>query len=221
MHDVCIRLKEEWDKKGYSLAKMSIESGVSETTLRRVRAAESSISLETAVAVARVVGVSLDELTGLMPPPAVAALDEIRDTVREDLKYIPNGPHCATDCTARKRFDETLDMIRGMYETAAKKDESLYERGLVAQREQLMRKDEEIARKESEIKKIENAAAVNIRRLYWISGILAVLFIVAVAFLLYLIYWDFPQPDRGMLQYMTVEQLLEHLHNAGYVITTP
>lgn len=178
MHDVCIRLKEEWDKQGYSLAKMSIESGVSETTLRRVRAAESSISLETAVAVARVLSVSLDELTGLLPPPAAAALDEIKDSVREDLaaKYKPHSEHCATSCPARKAMDGNVAKIEELYKER------------IADIRQFYTSDVDDLQK-------------RIKRFRIASFLLLGIILVLVLFIIYLIFIDFANPAWGIFQY--------------------
>ena len=62
MQAVCERLSSEWEKQGYSLARLSLETGIPDTTLRRAKTT-GNISLENAVAIARVVHVSLDELT--------------------------------------------------------------------------------------------------------------------------------------------------------------
>ena len=180
MRDVCLRLKEEWDNQGYSLAKMSVESGVPETTLRRVRAAESSISLETAVAVARVLGVSLDELTGLMPPPAAAVINEIQDAVREDLaeKYKPHSEHCATTCPARISMDGTIAKIEGLYRERLQEVEQLYERALTEKN-------------------------LRISRFRAACFLMLGLFIVTLLFIIYLVFVDFPNPAWGIFQYPT------------------
>lgn len=146
MQAVGEHLNEIWQEKGYSVARMSIESGVPETTLRRFKN-QGTLSLETAVAVARVLHVSLDELTGLMTPPAAAVVKEIEEEIGEELekKYKPHTEHCATSCPARKAFKEDLNMIRSMYEAAAAKDDALYERGIAVKNDLLVRKDAEIA----------------------------------------------------------------------------
>lgn len=146
MRDVCIKLSQEMDRQGYTNARMALESGVSETTIRRVRAAEGSVSIETGVAIARILNLSLDEITGLMTPPAAAALAAIEDTVREDLeeKYKPNSEHCATTCPARKAMDANVDKIENLYKERMAEVDTLYERSI-------KRKDEQIVRQESEI----------------------------------------------------------------------
>lgn len=154
MQAVGEHLNEIWQEKGYSVARMSIESGVPETTLRRFKN-QGTLSLETAVAVARVLCVSLDELTGLMTPPAAAVVKEIEEEIGEELekKYKPHTEHCATSCPARKAFKEDLNMIRSMYESAAQKDDALYERGLAVKNELLAKKDAEIAELKKEYEK--------------------------------------------------------------------
>lgn len=146
MRDVCIKLSQEMDRQGYTNARMALESGVSETTIRRVRAAEGSVSIETGVAIARILNLSLDEITGLMTPPAAAALAAIEDTVREDLeeKYKPNSEHCATTCPARKAMDANVDKIENLYKEHMAEVDTLYERSI-------KRKDEQIAKQEAEI----------------------------------------------------------------------
>lgn len=146
MRDVCIKLSQEMDRQGYTNARMALESGVSETTIRRVRAAEGSVSIETGVAIARILNLSLDEITGLMTPPAAAALAAIEDTVREDLeeKYKPNSEHCATTCPARKAMEANVDKIENLYKERMAEVDTLYERSI-------KRKDEQIVRQESEI----------------------------------------------------------------------
>ena len=146
MRDVCIKLSQEMDRQGYTNARMALESGVSETTIRRVRAAEGSVSIETGVAIARILNLSLDEITGLMTPPAAAALAAIEDTVREDLeeKYKPNSEHCATTCPARKAMDANVDKIEKLYKDRMAEVDTLYERSI-------KRKDEQITRQELEI----------------------------------------------------------------------
>lgn len=208
MRDVCLRLKEEWDNQGYSLAKMSVESGVPETTLRRVRAAESSISLETAVAVARVLGVSLDELTGLMPPPAAAVINEIQDAVREDLaeKYKPHSEHCATTCPARKAMDADIEKIENLHDANLKKIENLYkeriaevdalyERSVKKKEDQIARQGAEIAalreehkqelielRKEhtKELEDLRNRKDIRIARFRWVSVVAVILLFISL-----------------------------------------
>ena len=146
MRDVCIKLSQEMDRQGYTNARMALESGVSETTIRRVRAAEGSVSIETGVAIARILNLSLDEITGLMTPPAAAALAAIEDTVREDLeeKYKPNSEHCATTCPARKAMDANVDKIENLYKAKQAEVDTLYERSI-------KRKDEQITKQEAEI----------------------------------------------------------------------
>lgn len=146
MRDVCIKLSQEMDRQGYTNARMALESGVSETTIRRVRAAEGSVSIETGVAIARILNLSLDEITGLMTPPAAAALAAIEDTVREDLeeKYKPNSEHCATTCPARKAMDANVDKIESLYKERMAEVDTLYERSI-------KRKDEQITKQEAEI----------------------------------------------------------------------
>lgn len=150
MQAVCERLSSEWEKQGYSLARLSLETGIPDTTLRRAKTT-GNISLENAVAIARVVHVSLDELTGLMSPPAAAAVKELEENVAE--KYKPHTEHCATSCPARKAFKEDIEMIRKMYEAASQKDDALYERGLAVKNDLLAKKDAEIAEMKKEYEK--------------------------------------------------------------------
>lgn len=212
MQAVCEHLNDIWQEKGYSVARMSIESGVPESTLRRFRN-QGTLSLETAVAVARVLHVSLDELTGLMTPPAAAVVKEIEEEIGEELekKYRPHTEHCATSCPARKAFKEDLNMIRSMYETAAKKNDALYERGIAV-------KNDLLAKKDIEIVELKKEHGTRLARFRWGLFVLLALALVLVCFIWYLIFVDFPNPDWGIL---STELLIQTLEEAGYQIIVP
>ena len=212
MQAVCERLSSEWEKQGYSLARLSLETGIPDTTLRRAKAT-GNISLENAVAIARVVHVSLDELTGLMSPPAAAVVKEIEEEIGEELekKYKPHTEHCATTCPARKAFKEDLNMIRSMYEAAAKKDDALYERGIAVKNDLLAKKDVEIV----ELKKEHGARLARFR---WGVFILLGLALALVGFIWYLFFIDFKNLSWG---FFTTDLLIQALEEAGYQIIAP
>lgn len=222
MQAVCEHLNEVWDKAGYSMARMSIETGVPETTLRRAR--NGNMSLETAVAVARVLHVSLDELTGLMSPPAAAVVKEIEEEIGEELerKYAPHSEHCATSCPARRAMDGTVEKIEGLYRERINDIESLYERSLKVKNEQLAKKDEQLEQKDadkaSEIGKIEAKHETRIARFRWGVFILLGLVISLIIFIGYLIFIDFKNPNAGIL---TTDLLINALEEAGYQIIAP
>lgn len=212
MQAVCEHLNEIWQEKGYTVARMSIESGVPETTLRRFKN-QGTLSLETAVAVARVLHVSLDELTGLMTPPAAAVVKEIEEEIGEELekKYKPHTEHCATTCPARKAFKEDLNMIRSMYEAAANKNDALYERGIAVKNDLLDRKDVEIG----ELKKEHGARLARFR---WGVFILLGLALALVGFIWFLFFIDFKNLSWG---FFTTDLLIQALEEAGYQIIAP
>ena len=208
MQAVCERLSSEWEKLGYSLARLSLETGIPDTTLRRAKTT-GNISLENAVAIARVVHVSLDELTGLMSPPAAAAVKELEENVAE--KYKPHTEHCATSCPARKAFKEDLNMIRSMYEAAAKKDDALYERGLAV-------KNDLLAKKDVEIVELKKEHGVRLARFRWGVFILLGIVLVLVGFIWYLFFIDFKNLTWG---FFTTDLLIQTLEEAGYQIIAP
>lgn len=56
-----------------------------------------------------------------------------------------------------------------------------------------------------------------IRRFRIVTISLLCLFVAVVGFTFYLIFYDFPNPSKGILQYLTVEQVLEYLDEAGHL----
>lgn len=56
-----------------------------------------------------------------------------------------------------------------------------------------------------------------IKRFRIVTISLLCLFVAVVGFTFYLIFYDFPNPSKGILQYLTVEQVLEYLDEAGHL----
>jgi len=125
MQTLCEKLCVAWEKSGIPLAQLSAASGVPEATLRRLRTPGSGTNFETAAAVARALGVSLDELAGLeRPAPAEPPAHEER--------YFPSSEDCAKRCPARAGMNATIALIREMYEARIAANKDLYERGIAS-----------------------------------------------------------------------------------------
>jgi len=140
MQDVCKRIVDKWDEQGFSVAEMVSKTGLSESTLRRFRAGDKGVTFDTAVTVAKAVGVTIDALADVLPAPAAVAVKMLEE------EYRPGGPHCATHCPARKGMNETIELIREMYAASATREKELYERA--------------IAEKNLRIKRLRQAAYV-------------------------------------------------------------
>jgi len=173
MQDISKRIVEKWDEQGFSMAEMIAKTSLSESTLRRFRAGDKGVTLDTVVTVAKAVGVTIDALADVLPAPAAVAVKMLEE------EYRPGGPHCATACPARKGFNDTIALIREMYESSAAREKELYERAIVEKNRRL-------------------------DRFRFTSYVLLGLFAVAVFFIFYLIFIDFPRASWGLLQYQSL-----------------
>ena len=112
MQEIQAHVIELGKKSNKSNAQIAREANLSETTVRRFFAGEDS-SVNTLVAIASVVGAN--DLTEYLPAKTAVAMEIVRQEIEQEFK--PYSPHCATDCTARRRFDEILTTIKELYET--------------------------------------------------------------------------------------------------------
>ena len=111
MQEIQAHVIELGKKSNKSNAQIARETGLSETTVRRFFAGEDS-SVNTLVAIASVVGAN--DLTEYLPAKTAVAMEIVKQEIESEFK--PYSPHCATDCTARRRFDENLKLIVDLYE---------------------------------------------------------------------------------------------------------
>ena len=111
MQEIQAHVIELGKKSNKSNAQIAREAGLSETTVRRFFAGEDS-SVNTLVAIAGVVGAN--DLTEYLPVKTAVAMEMVKQEIEQEFK--PHSPHCATDCTARRRFDENLNLIVDLYE---------------------------------------------------------------------------------------------------------
>ena len=169
MQEIQAHVIELGKKSNKSYAQIAREAGLSETTVRRFFAGEDS-SVNTLVAIASVVGAN--DLTEYLPAKTAVAMEIVKQEIESEFK--PYSPHCATDCTARRRFDENLKTIKELYET------------------RLTEHKQVIAEKNERIKRFRIAAYI-----------LLALFALSVAFVFYLIFIDFANPAWGIFQYPT------------------
>ena len=167
MQEIQAHVIELGKKSNKSYAQIAREAGLSETTVRRFFAGEDS-SVNTLVAIASVVGAN--DLTEYLPVKTAVAMEIVKQEIESEFK--PYSPHCATDCTARRRFDENLKTITELYET------------------RLTEHKQVIAEKNERIKRFRIAAYI-----------LLALFALSVAFVFYLIFIDFANPAWGIFQY--------------------
>ena len=158
-------------QSGKSIAQIARESGVGDSTVRRFLNGEDS-SVNTLVAVAGAVNITASDLAQYLPVKTAVAMEMVKQEVEQEFK--PYSPHCATDCTARRRFDENLDTIKGLYET------------------RIAEHKEVIAEKNKRIQRFRTAS-------YLLLG----LFALTLAFVFYLIFVDFANPTWGIFQYPT------------------
>lgn len=167
-----VELANKGDKSIFQIAK---EAGVAESTVRRFLRGD-DISVNSLGKIAAAIGGTTVDLNGLIPDKTAVAVEIVKQEVKQEIEqeFKPYSPHCATDCTARRRFDENLNTIKELYETR------------LAEHKQV------IAEKNERIKRFRIAA-------YILLG----LFAFAVAFVFYLIFIDFANPAWGIFQYPT------------------
>lgn len=178
----------KWEEENFSIAEIAQKSGLSESSLRRFRNGE-NMAHDTVERVAAAVGIDLNA---------------------EEL-YFPNSGGCATSCPARKAMNETIQMITAMNAESLRKEEELYERGIAQKNKQIQEQEEELKKE-----KATNEARIRRWRIATVSLLIA--FVAAVGFTFYLVFYDFANPHKGILQYLTVEQVLEYLDEAGHLI---
>ena len=111
MQEIQAHVIELGKQSNKSYAQIAREANLSETTVRRFFAGEDS-SVNTLVAIASVVGAN--DLTEYLPAKTAMAMEIVKQEIESEFK--PYSPHCATDCTARRRFDENLKLIVDLYE---------------------------------------------------------------------------------------------------------
>ena len=121
-------------KSNKSNAQIARETNLSETTVRRFFAGEDS-SVNTLVAIASVVGA--DDLTEYLPATSAVAMEIVKKEIESEFK--PYSPHCSTDCTARKSYNENLAQMVALYETRINERNKLYERVIAEKNERIKR----------------------------------------------------------------------------------
>ena len=121
-------------KSNKSNAQIARETGLSETTVRRFFAGEDS-SVNTLVAIASVVGAN--DLTEYLPVKTAVAMEMVKKEIESEFK--PYSPHCSTDCTARKSYNENLAQMVALYETRINERNKLYERVIAEKNERIKR----------------------------------------------------------------------------------
>lgn len=121
-------------KSNKSNAQIARETNLSETTVRRFFAGEDS-SVNTLVAIASVVGAN--DLTEYLPATSAVAMEMVKKEIESEFK--PYSPHCSTDCTARKSYNENLAQMVALYETRINERNKLYERVIAEKNERIKR----------------------------------------------------------------------------------
>ena len=175
MQEIQAHFVELANKSDKSISQIAKEAVVGESTVRRFLRGE-DISVNSLGKIAAAIGGTTVDLDGLIPDKTAVAVEIVKQEVKQEIEqeFKPYSPHCATDCTARRRFDENLDTIKGLYET------------------RIAEHKEVIAEKNKRIKRFRIA-------IYILLG----LFVLAVAFVFYLIFIDFANPAWGIFQYPT------------------
>lgn len=115
-----------------SNAQIARESGVGESTVRRFMNGE-SCSVDTLTDIAKVVNVTTNDLKQCLPAQTAVAMEIFKREIEQEMH--PNSPHCSTDCTARKAFNENLAHITDLYEKRLDERKELYEARLAEQKE--------------------------------------------------------------------------------------
>lgn len=169
MQEIQAHVIEFGEKSNKSNAQIAREANLSETTVRRFFAGEDS-SVNTLCSIARVVNVTVNDLMQYLPAKTAVAMEIVKQEIEQEFK--PHSPHCATDCTARKGFNETLTLFRELY-------------------------NERIA----EHKKVIAERDLRIRRFRIALFVLLGLVFLLVLFIIYLVFIDFADPAWGIFQY--------------------
>lgn len=173
MHEIQAHFVELANKSEKSITQIAKEAVVAESTVRRFLRGD-DISVNSLGKIAAAIGGTTVDLDGLIPEKTAVAVEIVKHEVKQKIEqeFKPYSPHCATDCTARRRFDENLDTIKGLYET------------------RIAEHKEVIAEKNKRIQRFRTAS-------YLLLG----LFALTLAFVFYLIFVDFANPTWGIFQY--------------------
>lgn len=175
MQEIQAHFVELANKSEKSITQIAKEADVAESTVRRFLRGD-DISVNSLGKIAAAIGGTTVDLDGLIPDKTAVAVEIVKQEVKQEIEqeFKPYSPHCATDCTARRRFDENLDTIKGLYET------------------RIAEHKEVIAEKNKRIQRFRTAS-------YLLLG----LFALTLAFVFYLIFVDFANPAWGIFQYPT------------------
>ena len=117
MQEIQAHFVELANKSDKSISQIAKEAVVAESTVRRFLRGE-DISVNSLGKIAAAIGTTVD-LNGLIPDKTAVAVEIVKHEVKQEIEqeFKPYSPHCATDCTARRRFDELLTTIKELYET--------------------------------------------------------------------------------------------------------
>lgn len=118
MQEIQAHFVELANKSDKSISQIAKEAVVAESTVRRFLRGE-DISVNSLGKIAAAVGGTTGDLSGLIPAKTAVAVEIVKQEVKQEIEqeFKPYSPHCATDCTARRRFDEILTTIKELYET--------------------------------------------------------------------------------------------------------
>ena len=119
-----------------SNAQIARESGVGESTVRRFMNGD-SCSVDTLTDIAKVVNVTTSDLKQRLPAQTAVAMEKGKQEIEQEFK--PYSPHCSTDCTARKSYNENLAQMVALYETRINERNKLYERVIAEKNERIKR----------------------------------------------------------------------------------
>lgn len=216
MQEICKRVIEQWDEQGLSMAEMVRRTQLGESTLRRFRAGDKDVSVNTLVTIAQAVGITADDMVDMLPVKTAVAVKMMEQ------EFKPHSEQCANACPARKAMNETITQISDLYEKRLEERKQLYDTHFASEEKlyerALEKKNEQLAHKDTEIAAVKAEAEVRIGRFRWGLFILLGLVLVLVAFILYLIFVDFSNPNEGIL---TTDLLINALEEAGYQIIAP
>lgn len=113
MQEIQAHVIELVRQTGKSNTQIARETGLGDTTVRRFMNGEDS-SVNTLVAIAGAANITASDLIEYIPAKTAVAMEMVKQEMEQEFK--PYSPHCATDCTARRRFDENLKTITELYD---------------------------------------------------------------------------------------------------------